>query len=407
MKTKLYFHNGFLFFYGLMLWLLFGACTSPAAEGIEIHKNTSQPAADLILEVGTKDSVFLVLKNTWGTTVITPSQRKASKVYFSFPNFIKKTAGSLRYQLHTENKLLESGSLNIIPSLDQPIQLETYLGPKNLEAGSAQKSMLIAIPTDAYDNPLPNLTPVVVTYNFKEQIITDTLFTSSLLAFKTIVPPTQTGQINWVAACQETTSNELFSQIYAASPVDFEIAYNQTHAFADGNQVIEWYTSVLKDVYGNTVSDGTLVSFEIKNRLDEYTKIYASTLNGVARAKAIHPEEPQTWTVQAQVANLAKSNPVQVYFKSAVSEIPVIYNAAQRSLKVGPILGYMGQKVPEGTRVSIRLMNAAEVVFESMATTRNAMVNVKFPANLYPLKEYALELKTLGAIKTLKIKNYE
>ena len=158
------------------------------------------------------------------------------------------------------------GNFQIVPNDETKTNLESYLGPPSTLAGDNHYVMFVTIPTDNLDNPkLPN-TDVVIKHQFLNNISTENEKTKNFIAWATIYAPTKSGIVLISASCNDALTKEFDAVIYPSIATDFMISYQRNHDFADGNQITKLTTSILKDKFGNTVSDGTMVTFIIKNK---------------------------------------------------------------------------------------------------------------------------------------------
>jgi hypothetical protein len=81
---------------------------------------------------------------------------------------------------------------------------------------------------------------------------------------------------------EKTTSKEVETGYIKYIATDFLIFYSRNHDYADGNQITSFTTSIVKDAYDNTVSDGTMVIFHITYQKTICFKTFGSTINGIA-----------------------------------------------------------------------------------------------------------------------------
>jgi len=105
-----------------------------------------------------KDTTFqLYCANSYGATVI-ESKSINKKVTFKIPDFLTRKRGILSWKT-TQTDTIISGNISISP-LQEPTSIETYLGPPSIDAGDTDYTMLVVIPTDSLDNPIPNKSKV-------------------------------------------------------------------------------------------------------------------------------------------------------------------------------------------------------------------------------------------------------
>ena len=129
-----------------------------------------------------------------------------------------------------------------------------------------------------------------------------------------------------------TSSKEFTSNIYPSNATNFLISWDRNHEYADGNQLTEFSTSVIKDEFENIIADGTMVEFLIHTEENHLLKTYASTINGIAKAKMLHPDSPQTWNVKAYVPGVAESSTIELTYQPILEDFPVKFSAGNRKI---------------------------------------------------------------------------
>ena len=235
---------------------------------LETIEKTFLAGTEVALTFSTEDgkSPLLFINNSYGSTLISP-KKKETKLIFIIPSVFSKKAGILNWSLIYEGKYQLKNSIEILPNIATKTTIESYLGPRSIQAGKRDYSMFVIIPTDIYDNPLPENTSVKINEQFLDNITSTEEKTKNLIAWNTIMAKEKAGSILVSSSCKTTNSNELTTVIYPSNPTNFLISFNRNHNFADGNQITEITTSKILDEFGNTISDGTIVEFNIENTL--------------------------------------------------------------------------------------------------------------------------------------------
>ncbi|WP_297694875.1 hypothetical protein [uncultured Eudoraea sp.] len=343
---------------------------------------------------------YLQLDNSYGSMVISPNSKERGLV-FLLPDPITQVAGLCTWKLIHKNQVIFNGNLSILPQTGSGIRMESYLGPKDIIAGDSGKAMVVSIPADPFDNPLPDGTPVWIEERFKgtTESIIDSL--ENLISWRHIEPETRSGRIFVKTMTGSSPSIEMYTDVSSGAGTDFEISYERNHDFADGNQVIRLKTSVIKDRFENTVADGTLVTFHIEN--GEETSLYtnATTVNGIAVAKIVHPVVATRWKLTAIIAGVASSNTLEMNFNSAVEEFEAAFSAEGQILSIGPINSFMGQLVPDFTPAEI-LLNY-EVGRQERITiyTRGGYAQFDVKTLIHDTLPTHIEIRILGRTKTI------
>lgn len=342
-------------------------------------------------------SVQLVLSGTYGSIVITP-ELLDNKPLFVIPSSFTKHAGVVTYHLVQQEQSLQQGTFNLLPATENLGAVETYLGPRSIVANVRDYTMLVSIPTDTLDNMLPDSTQVLLKSQFKNSITTTDHYLSNGFAWKRIFSPLKTGRLSTGSTLEDRSSKELIADIFPDTAQDFSITTERNHDFADGNEIITFQTTQIKDAQGNVMTDGTLVTFYMKDSDGAQWQTNASTVNGYAFAKALHPQSPSTWQITAAITGIAQSQEIIQDFKSIVKEIPLRIDS-KRQVIVGPLTSYLGQLVQDGITVSLHINGVSHE-----ARTRNGKALVPLKKEEYPAGEYSITIKTLGLETTKNIK---
>ncbi len=354
----------------------------------------------LQFESSTKANPLLLFENALGSTLIHPESRE-DMLEFALPLPYTQKAGLSRWRLIEDQREILSGQFHISSSVEEQPLLEAYLGPPSLMAGDEDFAMLVTIPTDSYGNPLASNWPITLKQNKVGKEQADTIFTQELLAWKRINTVKRSGPLFVSAATEQSQTKEFQTFVYPANPVDFEINTELVHNYADGNQIMQLKTSVLKDEFGNIVSDGTLVEFHILTDSGSLLSSTATTINGVATAKLLHPETASEWEITAFVAGAAKSNSLSVQFEPIFNDFDVQITEKGRLLRVGPLKSYQGQIVPDGFGV-VLTVSREDKQAESLSTnSRNGYAEFELDPDTYPPGQYKLELLSGGVTKNI------
>lgn len=341
----------------------------------------------------------LLIKNAFGNTLLSTAKNNNTKITFKLPKNYTKLAGPCTWKLLFNNKNILNGKLNISSNTQKATHTESYFGPRSVTAGYNDFSMLTVSPTDVYDNPLDDNTAVTVKYQFLENISEVNVKTKNFIAWYNVQSTTKSGRILVTSACNGTTSKELTTIVYPANATNFKIKATSAHHFADGNQILTLKSNIIKDKFGNQVSNGTLVTFVIKNN-NAYLYTVGTTLNGIAEAKTLHPDKASTWEIQAFITGAAESNTITYNFKSAIKDYPVHFSKGNRNIDIGPFESFMTQLVPDGVLLQLDIYNNNGKFIETKkTTTKNGSCNIYLGAHFLPEGRYKLKIKAAGITK--------
>jgi len=350
-------------------------------------------------------SPLLFINNSYGSTLISPN-KKNTKLVFIIPSVFSKKAGILNWSLIYDGKTQLKNSIEILPNIATKTLIESYLGPRSIQAGNRDYSMLVVIPTDKFDNPLSENTSVKINEQFLDNITSTEEKTKNLIAWKNIMAKEKAGSILVSSSYITTNSNELTTVIYPSNPTNFVISFNRNHSFADGNQITELTTSKLLDEFGNTISDGTIVEFNIVTTENTILKTRATTINGFAKAKILHPDSKDSWKVKGFVNGLAESNTITINYEPIITNFDVSFSENNRKIKVGPIESFMSQLIPDGALVKLIIFNKKNLIETKTATSFKGFVAFEISAEFYTEKSYSFIVEVLGNSKMIETKNY-
>jgi len=336
----------------------------------------------------------------YGSTVIKPVL-KNNILNYHLPEAISDKSGIVLWQL-INHKL--SGQFNITPKTTVNT-LETYIGPPSIAAGGIDYSMFVVIPTDDLDNPLKQGTPVNIKHQFLDSEENDIVSTSHLIAYKNIFSKSKTGRILVASECLEKNSKEYDINVWAAIPTNFNISATRHHDYADGNQITNFNTSIIKDLYDNVVNDGTYVDFFITNSEGGVLKTSGTTIKGIATASLIHPDYKTQWTVKAFIDGMAESNSIVLNYKQIITDFNISFT--NKTVVVGPLKSFMNQFIPDGLQVTLSIFKAETKVHSIVSNSKTGFANFNLKHLNLEKGTYTITVKTAGVEKTLQNINYE
>ncbi len=391
--------------YLLIITLVFSSFVSSVDESI-INNNIQLLTSKTEFEAGNTIALTfsntnaskpnLYLSNSYGSTIINPHLENGILNYQLPKTFSNKT-GVISWNLLGDDTPL-SGKLNIYPK-QEVTTMETYLGPPSIEAGGADYTMLVVIPTDIYDNPLKDGTAVSVKYQFLENKSKDVVYMKNSISYRNIYSETKTGRILISSECLSKNSKEYDVNVMPAIPTDFTITYNRNHEYADGNQITNFSTSIIKDKYGNIVSDGTYVDFFITNASNHILKTSGSTINGIAKAKMIHPDHEENWVVKAFIEGMAESDSLSLIYKQAILDFQIAFSDDNRTISVGPLKSFMNQMIPDGLEVKLHVYQNDKKVKTLFKSTFEGYTNFKLSSDIFTKGTYTFKIETAGIQK--------
>ena len=327
-------------------------------EKSQLISGRNQFVAGELIKLGFKagitSSLLLFVQSSYGSNVLTAIYKDGVSS-FVFPAFLSEKSGLINWQLSNNQSVVLSGTVEVFSDMDHTFYIETYCGPPSLQAGSTDFSMLVAIPTDRFDNPLEDKNTVQFSSFYNNNHKIERIQLEQFIAWKRFYSQSETGMYLLSTKFKNISSKEITVFIGASFPENFKISAKSAHFFADGNQLLKFSTSEVKDSYNNIVADGTLINFVITSDVGQVLSVQGTTIRGVATAKIIHPEKPSTWSIRAYVDGVAYSNQIPFSFKPAISKINYTFRSGRQELIVGPLHSFIDQLIPDGVSVYLHV----------------------------------------------------
>jgi len=375
-----------------------------AIQDLQLNFEESYEVGETINSVfqTSNKALLLSLHYSYGTTIISVTTENG-KSEFLIPSFISEKSGVVSWKLISEKATVQTGTFVITPK-QQPKLIETYFGPRSIQAGDGDYSMLVAIPTDSFDNPTPDSTLVNISEYYLGDLQQNEVFTDLLFSWKNVYSKRTSAKILVGVESKNIQTKELVSFVYPSTAVNFEIQANREHNYADGNQVATLSSKIIKDEFGNVVSDGTMVNFNIINSSGVILESSAGSINGVATVKVLHPDHVEKWNIQANVTGMAESDVLQLDFEAVLNEIPVQMDQQKNMIKVGPLKSFMDQLIPDGAEVVLKIINSEGKMQERLLSTSiNGYVEFDLNNQEFKAETYTFKILTLGASKSIQV----
>lgn len=392
----------FLIFFQLIV-LSFFAQESSSVTSISLlsTKNEFVAGETIILEFTSKikNNFQLYCANSYGSSVIS-SKILNHKITFEIPYFLSKKKGILSWTLINSEETI-SGNISILSKV-QPKTMETYLGPPSIEAGGIDYAMLVLIPSDSLDNPIRNNSKVIVKHQFLKSEKQDTIFTDKLITYKTFFSPLKSGRMIISSESFGLNSKESDVNIMPAIATNFKLFVRRNHDYADGNQITTFYTSVIKDKNNNIVSDGSYIEFFITNKNNNILKTTGTTINGIAKAKIIHPDFEENWKIKAFFIGISESDILEIKYKKVIEDFNVAFLNKNRNIKIGPLKSFMNQMIPDGLSVKLSIYKNNILINELYKESNKGYSDFYLDPNIFEKNTYKIIVTTAGIKKEFK-----
>ncbi len=349
-----------------------------------------------------KETPKLYLTNSYGTTIC-PVTKVDKFLFFKIPKAINSKRGLVQWQLILNSKTLLQARLHIV-SDTLVSKIETYIGPPSIIAGNRDFSMIVMIPTDTLDNPVMDNSKVVLKKQFLNVEDTTHLSVKNLISYRRIYATKKTGRYLISSKTFNKSSTEHTLHVWPALPTDFTIKAQRNHKYADGNQLTQISTSIVKDFYGNVVSDGTFVNFIIEDKDGFMLSAKGKTINGIASTKLVHPDHEQVWKIKSFIQGIAESNEITLTYKQVVTDFQVVFSEHNRQITVGPLRSFMQQMIPDGLRVTLDIQKGHKTHKYMVETSKNGFVSFRIDPDNYKNESYDFTITAASIQKTFKNK---
>jgi len=385
--------------------LALDACREPKAKPFS-HEQVSvehQVLAGEEIQLQFKTSVVehthLVVSNAWGTVVLHP-QVEDGVLTYSFPKSQSQKAGSCSWSLVHQGVRYDQGEILIDPHSKKGVRMESYLGPRSMTAGGKDFTMFVVSPTDIYDNPLTDGTEIRYRHQFGDTVTETIVPVKNRIGWKKVFSTEKSGRMLATASCKGSESRELTTLVRPANAQNFGITYERNHSYADGNQVVTFSTDKIGDAYGNTISDGTLITFLVHTSGGALLQTTGTTIDGAAQARLLHPIRAESWTVRAYITGAAQSNALDFAFKPAVPDFTLHFSQNGRKVQITDLQSFMGQWIPDGMPVTLTLQDKNRTLSDVKRTTsRLGKANFHLPEDFYPNGSYEVRIEVAGITK--------
>ncbi|MFQ3181074.1 MAG: putative pyridoxamine 5'-phosphate oxidase family protein [Polaribacter sp.] len=370
---------------------------------IDLFSGTNEFVAGdkIILETNIKNkkNMQLFCSNSYGSSIVEP-QLINGKLTFVIPSFLAQKKGILSWKVLIKKQTI-SGNIRIL-AIKKPVSIESYLGPPSIDAGNIDFTMLVVIPTDSLDNPIKNNSKVSVNHQFLKSKKEETIFTNNLIGYKNIFAPLKSGRIIISSESLGLNSKEFDVDVMPSIATSFTLFMHRNHEYADGNQITTFYTSIIKDQNDNIVSDGSFVEFFITNKYGNILKTFGTTINGIAKAKMLHPDYEETWIIKGYLIGISESNTLKIAYKKVIESYKVSFSKNNRTIKIGALKSFMNQIIPDGLSVKLSVFKNNVLLNELYKESRNGFVEFYLDPNIFENNSYKIITETAKIKKEFK-----
>jgi hypothetical protein len=270
------------------------------------------------------------------------------------------------------------------------------VGARAVIADAFHWSMVVVVPTDAFGNPVTEGTQVEVQAQHPDNT-TDHYIVAvhHLLAWSRITSHTTAGRTTIAVQIGSVHGPAGTLTETAGWPVPFQLSATPSPITADGQRLLTISTASIRDRYGNVMPDGTLVTFVVDYPGGATASIPTQTIDGVAQTVLQVPQQNGTITVYAMILG-ASSRVFHVNIAPGLAIDPFAIHLQHddqqhiETLRAGPLLGPLGQYVPDGTNVRFKLTSSHGAVTWLNTTTQSGYAQTAIHYLLYPAGTYAI-----------------
>lgn len=286
------------------------------------------------------------------------SKFSAQVAQFTLPSEDTRSAGAMTI-IARSGQAYGDVNFNIQPApATSPIFL--VAGPRTLVASYLQKNMAVIVANDAYGNAVGNGSVNLEILYADQSRTRQSLPINHLVAWSWIGGTTAAGTIRLSAQMGDASAPENNLDVVANSPQKFAISATPSSADADGKQLINLRTSLLRDTYNNVVQDGTQVLFVVQSPTGQNRIIPSNVIDGVAQTPLQAPRTAGRYSVWAFINGIKSEILVISFTDSGIAKgfkLQAVTKPADGAiiLTAGPIAGSIGQLMPDGTQVRFSL----------------------------------------------------
>lgn len=349
----------------------------PLAIAAPTRVIAGEPFEIIVSSVADGDAVEIVLDGSYGPRRVEAVGQDGLAAVTVPPNPTAE-AGIVLVSARTADRVAIT-TMEVLPGQARD-PVESFLGPRTVVADGDDASMIVAVPTDRFGNPVSQGTTVDYLITRPSQT-TDRRVApvDGLLSYVWIESGTVAGRTRVSVTVDGASGQERTLLEVAGRPESLELELADPVPSADGATLVELRTGVIRDRFGNVLPDGTSAVLEATGST-RTRRSTSETIDGVVRFVVEVPRRPGPATFTA-FASGAASAPITIDFPAAVEEVPVRVTSVAdgRQVLIGPVLTVGGSYVPDGTLASvsadggiveIALENGVGSVFVAEGTSR-------------------------------------
>lgn len=231
------------------------------------------------------------------------------------------------------------------------------VGARSIIADGAHYAMAVVVPTDQYGNPPPNGTMV----DYKSLHPGDNLRqyeddVEHLLSWIRVYSGTTAGRTIITAVVDDAFGPEGTLTEIPGWPEPFNITATPPTLPADGFHLVNLRSDTIVDRFGNVISDGTIVEYQLIGPDGAIREFPTLVIDGIAEVEIQSPRTPGMYEVRGLAYGM-QTEPIEIEFSPgpALGQFEVLVRvdmeAGDLVVTAGPLISPLDQFVADGTDV--------------------------------------------------------
>jgi len=323
------------------------------ATSIDAPTETSAGDAIIIEALGDDHTSALILWNSIGSTLIEGTVIGRATQYVIPSNYCE-ISGTLHFCLGKT-----CGEINILPT-EELASLEGYIGPTTAVAGNKGSYMMVGIGIDKYGNTIQDYTAITANNYRNGKVSSRILQSKNGIVHKLYDSGISVGNALMSLSHQSITTQEYKVAIGPSIAQPFAIRAVTEHNNADGNSLISFKTDLIKDAYSNAIADGSLINWSIDGT-ERKSVLKSYTIDGRSTVEITHPTQAEKLEITACIGQV-KSNSILLQFENGLQSYQIA--AENHLIKIGPMRSYLGQYIPDGFPIEIRVLAGEQTMVD-------------------------------------------
>ncbi len=305
-----------------------------------------------------------------------------------------QAAGKVKFSILDASYSILNSKLSYILSADENGYLTTWQSFPYLRANGQDAGQVVALPTDAYGNLLDEIPDVQLQFSTPQKLTIANKFQSTAFVSYLMNTPQSAGKIPVFLRSSRGYSRPIQFLVEAGEIAQAQLQLSLITKQSNGQEVVRYAVSDIKDRYGNELSDGQEI--EIKCWIDETENtISAVSLNGRAISEIVLPVGCREIRAQVYTEGIAISNLSTQ--KLSIPSIEYDINITGNKLQFNHIWDRQNAPILDGTQGTLYLQGPNK---NYKLTTESAKSSLQFGIADHSIDPgyYNYQLDILGQI---------